>query len=47
LTVKPSPAGKAALATHGSITVPLTEIFTPNRGAPASKTITATLRRGV
>jgi len=45
LTIKPTPAGKAALASRGSITVPLTFVYTPVRGEPASKTITATLRR--
>jgi hypothetical protein len=46
LTIKPTPAGKAALARHRAIAVALTLVYTPNRGEPASKTITATLRAG-
>ena len=46
LTIKPTPAGKAALARHRAITVALTFVYTPNRGEPASKTITVTLRAG-
>jgi hypothetical protein len=46
LTVKPTAAGKAALARHSAIAVPLTFVYTPNRGEPASKTVTVTLRAG-
>jgi hypothetical protein len=46
LTIKPTRAGRAALARHRALSVPLTFVYTPNRGEPASKTITVTLRAG-